>query len=76
MRFAIQAIDFRPKDHGRAVHVPLVTAWWDDTGFAGRCPACGGWVHFSILGKRAITNDEAAGLPQLPDDWHVNATIL
>jgi hypothetical protein len=72
----MQAIDFRLEDHGRAVHDPLVRAWWDDTGFAGRCPACGGWIHFTIRGKNAITEEEAAGYPQLPDDWHAKATIL
>jgi hypothetical protein len=72
----MQAIDFRVEDYGPAVHDPLVRAWWNDTGFAGRCPGCGGWVHFTIRSKRAITPDEAAGLPQLPDDWHKGATIL
>jgi hypothetical protein len=72
----MQAIDFRLEDHGRAVHDPLVRAWWDDTGFAGRCPRCGGWIHFTIRGKRAITPEEAAEYPQLPDDWHAKATIL
>jgi hypothetical protein len=72
----MQAIHFRLEDHGRAVHDPLVRAWWDDTGFVGRCPRCGGWIHFKIQGKRAITPEEAAGYPQLPDDWHAKATIL
>jgi hypothetical protein len=72
----LQAIDFRLEAHGRAVHDPLVRAWWNDTGFAGRCPACGGWIHFTIRAKRALTADEAAGLPQLPDHWHAVATIL
>jgi hypothetical protein len=72
----MQAIDFRIEDHGRAVHDPLVRAWWNDTGFAGRCPHCGGWIHFTIRSKRAITADEAARYPQLPDDWHAKATIL
>ena len=73
---SMQAIDFRLEDHGRAVHDPLVRAWWNDTGFVGRCPRCDGWVHFTIQSKRAITADEAAQYPQLPDDWHVKATIL
>ncbi|HWE40566.1 MAG TPA: hypothetical protein VG406_28720 [Isosphaeraceae bacterium] len=73
---ALQAIDFRLGDHGRDVHDPLVRAWWDDTGFAGRCPRCGGWIHFTIRSKRAITPDAAARLPQPPDDWHAGATIL
>lgn len=51
-------------------------AWWNDLGFAGRCPRCGGWIHFTIRGKNAITAEEAAGYPQLPADWHAKATIL
>jgi len=72
----MQAIDFRLEDHGRAVHDPLVHAWWNDTGFAGRCPHCGGWIHFTIRAKRAINEEEAAGYPQLPENWHSVATIL
>ncbi len=72
----MQAIDFRLEDHGRAVHDPLVRAWWNDTGFVGRCPRCGGWIHFTIRAKRPITADEAVQYPQLPDDWHIKATIL
>jgi hypothetical protein len=74
--YKLQAIDFRLEAHGRSVHDPLVRAWWDDTGFAGRCPGCQGWIHFTIRGKRAITAEEAARLPQLPDQWYANATIL
>src|SRR5579859_7972483 len=72
----LHAIDFRLEDHGRAIHDPLVRAWWNDTGFVGRCPRCRGWIHFTIRAKRAVTNEEAAGYPQLPDDWHRRATIL
>ncbi len=72
----MQAIDFRLEDHGRAVHDPLVRAWWNDTGFVGRCPRCGGWIHFTIRAKRAVTAEEAAQYPLLPDDWHTRATIL
>jgi hypothetical protein len=72
----LRAIDFRLEDHGPAVHDPLVRAWWADTGFAGRCPGCGRWIHFTILGKRAISEAEAARSPRLPDDWHTGATIL
>ncbi len=35
----MQAIDFRPEDHGRAIHDPLVRAWWNDMGFVGALPA-------------------------------------
>jgi hypothetical protein len=72
----MQAIDFRLESYGPGVHDPLVAAWWDDTGFAGRCPHCGGWIHFTIREKRAIDKEAAADLPQLPDDWHDNATVL
>jgi hypothetical protein len=72
----MQAIDFRLEDHRRAVHDPLVRAWWDDTGFVGRCPHCQGLVHFTIRAKRAVTPEEAAQYPQLPDNWHEGATIL
>lgn len=72
----LQAIDFRLEAFGRAVHDPLVRAWWADTGFAGHCPACHGWIHFTIRGKRAVTADEAAKLPQLPDGWFDEAVVL
>jgi hypothetical protein len=72
----MQAIDFRLEDHRRSIHDDLVRAWWNDTGFAGRCPHCGGWIHFTIRGKTAVTPEEAAKLPQLPDNWHEDATIL
>ena len=72
----MQAIDFRLEDHGRAVHDPLVRAWWDDRGFVGRCPHCRGWIHFTIRAKRAITEEEAARYPRLPENWHEKATIL
>ena len=72
----LQAIDFRLEDFGRAVHDPLVRAWWSDTGFAGRCPACRGWIHFTVRAKRPIAPEEAARLPQLPADWAKKATIL
>jgi hypothetical protein len=73
----MQAIDFRLEAHGRSIHDPLlVCAWWDDTGFVGCCPRCGGWIHFTIRAKRAVTAEEAAPYPQLPDNWHALATIL
>jgi len=72
----MQAIDFRLEAYGPTVHDPLVRAWWNDTGFAGRCPHCGGWIHFTIRSKRAITAEEVATLPRLPDDWHAIALVL
>ena len=49
----MQAIDFQVEKYGPAIHDPLVRAWWADTGFVGRCPNCGGWIHFTIRGKKA-----------------------
>jgi hypothetical protein len=72
----LQAIDFRLEDYRPAVHDPLVRAWWSEIGFAGQCPTCGGWIHFTIHGKRAITAEEASVLPRLPEDWHKKAVIL
>ena len=72
----LQAVDFCLEHYGPSVHDPLVRAWWNDTGFAGRCPHCGGWIHFTVRAKSAVTAEQAAALPQLPDDWHKNAVIL
>lgn len=72
----MQAIDLRVAVYGSAVHDPLVRAWWADVGFAGRCPKCGGWIRFTIRGKHAITAEQAAALPNLPDDWADGAIIL
>lgn len=72
----LQAIPFHREDHGQAAHDPLIRAWWEDTGFAGCCPSCGGWIHFTILGKRAMDDEQAARLPRLPENWHAGATIL
>ena len=75
-RQKLQAIDFRLEAFGRAIHDPLVRAWWDDVGFAGRCPSCGGWIHFTIRGKAAIDGATAQALPQLPANWADEAVIL
>jgi hypothetical protein len=72
----LHALDFRLEAFGRAVHDPLVRAWWDDVGFVGRCPGFGGWVHFAIRGKRAVDEQEAQSLPQLPPNWADEAVIL
>jgi hypothetical protein len=75
-RQRLQAIDFRLEAFGRPVHDPLVRAWWDDVGFVGQCPECGGWIHFTIRGKRPIDASEAGSLPQLPANWADEAVIL
>ena len=72
----LQAVDFRLEAFGRAVHDPLVRAWWSDVGFAGQCPSCKGWIHFTIQAKRAIDEADAQSLPQLPADWADEAVIL
>jgi hypothetical protein len=72
----LQAIDFRLEEYGPVIHDPLVRAWWNDTGFAGKCPRCGGWIYFTIREKRAIGTEEADGLPKLPEGWDKTAVIL
>jgi len=72
----LQAIDFRLEDHGRAVHDRLVRAWWDDRIFVGRCPHCGGWIHFTVRARRALTTEDASTYPHLPENWYEVATIL
>lgn len=68
-------IDFQLELHGdpEGIYKPLVRAWWDGTGFAGRCPNCGGWIHFTSLRMDAITDDQAQQLPRLPENWHTVA---
>ena len=72
----LQAIDFRLQAFGNPVHDPLVRAWWDDTGFAGRCPSCGNWIRFTIREKKAVSAEEASQLPTLPDSWFREAIVL
>ena len=68
-------IDFQLELHGDPEHIykPLVRAWWEGTGFAGRCPNCNGWVRFTTLRMEALNDDEASRLPRLPDNWHTVA---
>ncbi|MGE3818885.1 MAG: hypothetical protein AB7I30_05575 [Isosphaeraceae bacterium] len=70
-------IDFKLELPGEPerVYKPLATAWWSGLGFAGRCPSCQGWVHFSTLGTEAIDDPGKAGLPRLPDRWREVARI-
>jgi hypothetical protein len=65
-------IDFKLEAHGdpEGVYKPLVRAWWEGTGFTGRCPACHGWIHFTTLGMLAISDEAAGRLPRLPENWH------
>jgi hypothetical protein len=70
-------IDFKLELHGdpEGIYKPLVTAWWSGTGFAGRCPGCQGWVRFTTRKMEAVDEIRAAGLPQLPADWHTVAQM-
>lgn len=74
---SLEWIDFKlePRGDPDGVNRPLVTAWWTGVGFVGRCPGCRGWIHFTTRAIRAVDDPEAAGLPQLPDDWHAVAQI-
>jgi hypothetical protein len=73
----LEWIDFKLELHGDpdGVYKPLVTAWWTGTSFAGRCPTCHGWIHFTTLRVQAIDDHQAATLPQLPPDWQTFAQI-
>ncbi len=52
----LQAIDFRLEAFGRAIHDPLVRAWWDDVGFPF---AFGRWdpQGFTLIDLRAMFVD-------------------
>ena len=65
-------IDFQLELYGDPdnVYKPLVRAWWEGTGFAGRCPNCNGWIRFTTLRMEPLSDDDVSRLPRLPDDWH------
>jgi hypothetical protein len=69
--YSMEWIDFKLELHGDAegIYKPLVRAWWDGTGFVGRCPKCQGWIHFTTLGMRSCEDQEASQLPNLPSNW-------
>jgi hypothetical protein len=68
-------IDFKLELHGdpAGIYEPLVRAWWEGTGFVGRCPGCHGWVRFTTLRMEALDDQQAGSYPQLPENWHVVA---
>jgi hypothetical protein len=68
-------IDFKLTLHGdpEAVSKPLVRAWWQGSGFVGRCPACHEWIRFTTLAMEAVDDDVAAQCLHLPDNWHTLA---
>ena len=55
-------IDFKLELHGdpEGVYKPLVRAWWEGSGFVGRCPACQEWIRFTTLKMEAVDDDLAA----------------
>jgi len=75
-RQRLQGIDFRLEEHGQSLHDTLLRAWWSDAGIAGRCSSCRRWIHFTIRTKRAISEADAAHLPQLPPNRADHALIL
>ena len=72
----MQAIDFRLENHGRAIHDPLVApgGMIRDSPVAALIVAAGSTSP--SVPSSAVTAEEAAQYPQLPDNWHLKATIL
>jgi hypothetical protein len=68
-------IDFKLEMFGdpETIYKPLVRGWWLGTGFAGRCPRCDQWIHFTTLWMDALSEEAAQKLPQLPENWHAVA---
>lgn len=68
-------IDFQIELYGdrERIYTPLVRAWWEGTGFSGRCPGCGGWIRFTTLRMEALDAEPATQLPRLPEHWHTIA---
>jgi hypothetical protein len=73
----LEWVDFKLELHGdpEKIDKPLVTAWWSGTGFVGRCPECGHWIHFTTRRMEAVDDSGAKRLPQLPEDWVTVAQI-
>jgi hypothetical protein len=64
-------IDFKLELHGDpdGVYKPLVRAWWEGSGFVGRCPACQESIRFTTLKLEAVDDELADQYPHLPDNW-------
>ena len=73
----LEWIDFKLELHGDLdrIYKPLVRSWWEGTGFAGRCPSCGGWIRFTTLGMTSIESEPEMTLPRLPENWASVAQI-
>ena len=68
-------IDFKLELHGdpEGIYKPLVRAWWEGSGFVGRCPACNEWIRFTTLKMEAVEEDLVAHHQRLPENWHTVA---
>ena len=64
-------IDFQLELFGdpEGIYKPLVRNWWAGKGFIGRCPSCGGWVHFTTLRMETIPDDQSVQYARLPENW-------
>lgn len=64
-------IDFQLELFGdpEGIYKPLVRAWWEGTGFAGRCPSCNRWIRFTTLRMEAVDDERTGQLLQLPENW-------
>ena len=73
----LEWIDFKLELHGdpEGMDKPLVRAWWDGTGFVGRCPGCRKWVRFTTSKMEAVDESRASALPRLPTDWRSVAQL-
>ena len=61
-----------------ALYAQVVASWGSvpDFGVVAKCPGCGQYVRFGANDKQAVSDPVAAGLPVLPDDWHMRAIIF
>jgi hypothetical protein len=77
--FRIELIDFQLELQGNPAFYAQVMMEWGRLpgyGLIGRCPGCRQHVLYSAREKQPIDDPSTAGLPVLPDDWHLNAVIL
>jgi hypothetical protein len=69
--YKMEWIDFQLELFGDAegIYKPLVKAWWEAKGFAGRCPSCNGWIRFTTLAMEPLSDEQADAQLKLPDHW-------
>lgn len=74
----IELIDFQLELKGAPTFYAQVMLDWGRRpgyGLVGRCPGCQQYVVFGVSDKHRIDDPGAAGLPMLPNDWHLHAFI-